>query len=133
MRSITLRRGEAIRIGAISGSACAYLAIEGGFAIEPVLGSLSTDIRSRIGGIAGRALTEGDLPSAPLRAGERHAGACFRVARSCDAQSACESSPGPQRDFFTDAEFEAFTQAGLRRRRQFQPHGLASRRAADRA
>ena len=34
MRSVTLRRGEAIRIGAISGGACAYLAIEGGFALS---------------------------------------------------------------------------------------------------
>jgi len=61
MRSLTLRRGEAIRIGSISNGACCYLAIEGGLALCPVLGSLSTDIRSRIGGIEGRALAEGDL------------------------------------------------------------------------
>lgn len=110
MRSVTLRRGEVIRIGAISGGACAYLAIEGGFAIEPVLGSLSTDIRSRIGGIAGRALTAGDL----LPLCRDHASTMPELALTSLVLAAprrVRIVEGAQRDFFTDAEFEAFTQA----------------------
>ncbi|MET0277158.1 MAG: hypothetical protein ABW198_02400, partial [Pseudorhodoplanes sp.] len=110
MQSITLRRGEAIRVGAITGGACAYLAVEGGFAIEPVLGSRATDIRSLIGGMEARALREGDL--LPLR----HAMASDTwelMFASCqlDPPARVRIVPGPQRDFFTDAEFEAFTQA----------------------
>ncbi len=109
-RSVTLRRGEAIRIGAVTGGACAYLAVEGGFAIEPMLGSRATDIRSRLGGIEARALREGDL--LPLR----HAMASDTwelTLASCklDPPARVRIVAGPQRDFFTDAEFDAFTQA----------------------
>lgn len=38
----------------------AYLAVEGGFPIEPILGSTSTDRRSGFGGFAGRELRDGD-------------------------------------------------------------------------
>lgn len=39
----------------------AYLAIEGGFLIEPVLKSRSTDVRAAMGGLGGRPLRAGDL------------------------------------------------------------------------
>jgi allophanate hydrolase subunit 2 len=55
MHSIKLRRGEIVRIGSLSGGAVLYLAVEGGFAIEPTLGSVSTDIRGGLGGWQGRA------------------------------------------------------------------------------
>ncbi len=110
MQSITLRRGEAIRIGAIAGSACAYLAVEGGFAIEPDLGSHATDIRSHIGGLEARALRESDV--LPLRRKAASDTEEHRIA-SCDlaAPTRVRIVPGPQRDFFSDAEFEAFTSA----------------------
>lgn len=110
MRSVTLRRGEAIRISAISGGACAYLAIEGGLAISPVLGSLSTDIRSRIGGIEGRALVEGDLVS--LRCEEASAAPELTLGSlALSTPARVRILPGPQRDFFSDAEFKAFTES----------------------
>ena len=71
--SARLLRGEVLRVGALAGSAVAYLAVEGGFDIAPVLGSQSTLIRAAIGGLEGRALRAGDV--VPLRqgaAGERH-------------------------------------------------------------
>jgi biotin-dependent carboxylase-like uncharacterized protein len=45
----------------------AYLAVEGGFQVEPVLGSASTDRRSGFGGVGGRELRTGD--SLRFRAG----------------------------------------------------------------
>ena len=39
----------------------AYVAVEGGFAVEPVLGSRSTDHRSGFGGFDGRPLRRGDV------------------------------------------------------------------------
>ena len=65
--SARLLRGEVLRIGALTGSAVAYLAVEGGFDIAPVLGSQSTLTRAAIGGLEGRALRAGDV--LPLRQG----------------------------------------------------------------
>src|SRR5438132_3223181 len=65
--SARLLRGEMLRIGALAGSAVAYLAVEGGFDIAPVLGSQSTLTRAAIGGFEGRALRVGDV--LPLRRG----------------------------------------------------------------
>jgi biotin-dependent carboxylase-like uncharacterized protein len=62
-----LLRGQTLRIGALAGSAVAYLAVEGGFDLAPVLGSQSTLIRAAIGGFEGRALRGGDV--LPLKYG----------------------------------------------------------------
>jgi biotin-dependent carboxylase-like uncharacterized protein len=59
--SARLLRGDVLRIGALSESAVAYLAVEGGFDIAPVLGSQSTLTRAGIGGWQGRALQAGDV------------------------------------------------------------------------
>ena len=61
MRSIRLRRGEVVRIGSLIGGVVLYVAVEGGFDIAPVLGSVSTYIRGGFGGFQGRALRENDL------------------------------------------------------------------------
>ena len=72
MQSMRLRRGEALRIGALTGATVLYVAVEGGFDIAPVLGSVSTDIRGGIGGWQGRALAAGDrLPLRLAQAGDR--------------------------------------------------------------
>ena len=63
--SMRLLRGQVVKIGALTGSAVLYLAVEGGFDIAPVMGSQSTLTRGGIGGFAGRALRAGD--ALPLR------------------------------------------------------------------
>jgi biotin-dependent carboxylase-like uncharacterized protein len=60
LQSIRLRQGQALRIGALSGSVMGYLAVEGGFDAAPVLGSQSTYVRAGLGGFDGRALRAGD-------------------------------------------------------------------------
>ena len=65
--SARLLHGEVLRISALAGSAVAYLAVEGGFDIAPVLGSQSTLTRAAIGGFEGRALRAGDV--LPLKQG----------------------------------------------------------------
>src|SRR5262249_16502134 len=72
MRTARLRRGRVIRIGSLARGAVLYLAVEGGFDIEPVLGSVSTYLRGRFGGWEGRALVSGDrLPLRRTKASER--------------------------------------------------------------
>ncbi len=53
--------GERIRFGARLSGARAVLAVEGGIRVDPVLGSRSTSLSSRIGPFGGRALKIGDV------------------------------------------------------------------------
>ena len=55
----TVVAGTTVRIEAGDG-ARGYLAVAGGIAVEPVLGSTSTDLRTGFGGLEGRALRAGD-------------------------------------------------------------------------
>ncbi|MES1256534.1 MAG: biotin-dependent carboxyltransferase family protein [Acidobacteriota bacterium] len=52
--------GSVLRFGALHRGARAYLAIAGGITVPPVLGSRSTHMDSRMGGLEGRALRAGD-------------------------------------------------------------------------
>lgn len=53
--------GTELSVGMIERGMRAYLAINGGFAIAPVMGSASTLTRAGLGGMEGRALRAGDL------------------------------------------------------------------------
>jgi biotin-dependent carboxylase-like uncharacterized protein len=59
-RSALLKRGDCLAIGAVEEGSVAYLAVAGGFAIAPFLGSRSTYMRAGLGGFEGRALKAGD-------------------------------------------------------------------------
>jgi len=60
-RSIQVVSGDVLSFNNIKHGMRAYLAVQGGFEIEPILGSLSTYIRGCIGGYKGRALKRGDV------------------------------------------------------------------------
>jgi biotin-dependent carboxylase-like uncharacterized protein len=58
--------GSVLKCGAATTGARTYLAVEGGFDLPLFLGSRSTHLPSRLGGLEGRALRRGDrLPLAP--------------------------------------------------------------------
>ena len=58
--------GARLRVGARRIGARGYVAVAGGFAVPKVLGSRSTHLVSRLGGVEGRALAAGDsLPLGP--------------------------------------------------------------------
>ncbi len=65
-RPVLLAAGAKIAIGRVQRGARAYLAVAGGFALEPVLGSRSTYLPGRFGGFEGRSLRRGD--ALPLHA-----------------------------------------------------------------
>jgi biotin-dependent carboxylase-like uncharacterized protein len=70
--SLTAKRGEIVQIALGRQSACCYLAVEGGIAVPPVLGSASTYVRAALGGLNGRALQRDDvIPLAVGCASER--------------------------------------------------------------
>jgi len=113
-RSHTLYRGERILVGALADSRCACLAVAGGFAIEPVLGSRSTYARAGLGGHAGRPLAAGD--TLPLALASAPAGgdlACERIPALAEAERV-RVVMGPQQDFFTAAAQAGFLEARYR-------------------
>jgi allophanate hydrolase len=112
-QSMTLPRGETVEIVVGRRAACCYLAVEGGIAVPPVLGSASTYTRAALGGLDGRILRHGDVvPLAVARASER-----AELRRSLPMQATTDQAVrvvlGPQQEFFTkqavatllDAEF----------------------------
>ena len=100
LESARVTRGETHQIGALSGSAVLYLAVEGGFEIAPVMGSQSTLTRAAIGGLGGRALQAGDvLPLRQVKAAERQE--VMLPAFQLGAPSRMRVILGPQDDYFT--------------------------------
>jgi biotin-dependent carboxylase-like uncharacterized protein len=107
MRSVRLRRGQIVRTGSLKSGATLYIAVAGGFDIAPVLGSVSTDSRGRIGGWHGRTLADGDvLPLRRAAAPERDE---YRIdGLDLAAPRRFRVVLGPQGDYFADDEIAAF-------------------------
>ena len=59
--TIVLRQGDRVRVGAPRAGVLSYIAFSGGLDVPVVLGSRSTYMRGRLGGLEGRALREGDI------------------------------------------------------------------------
>lgn len=113
-RSATLCRGEVCRIVPGSGSVCAYLAVEGGLAVVPVLGSASTYVRAGLGGFHGRALRRGDeLPLMSDHAGER-AERHLPSPPPAASDAPIRIVPGPQQECFTDEALATLLDAEFR-------------------
>jgi len=108
-RSALLKRGDRLAIGAVEEGSVAYLAVAGGFAIPAFMGSLSTYMRSGLGGFEGRALKAGDrlpLNTAATEGDERE------MADVIDYGSGpVRVVLGPQEDRFTAKGIETFLSA----------------------
>jgi biotin-dependent carboxylase-like uncharacterized protein len=109
-RSVTLMRGDRFRVQGL-GSACTYLAVEGGFAIEPALGSASTFLRGGFGGWQGRALRAGDRLPLNLDYAEERAEFVLPEPLRAGADRAVRLVLGPQQDRFTKAAIETLLSA----------------------
>lgn len=94
--------GDVVDLGAPENGCRAYLAVGGGIDVPPVMGSRSTYLGARLGGLEGRALKEGDL----IRRGPAE-----RLARLphlpwyplYGSTARLRAVPGPQDDFFRTA------------------------------
>ena len=101
-RSVSLRHGETFRVSRLGDTACCYLAVEGGFAITPCLGSASTYARGGFGGLEGRPLRTGDLvPLAQEQAANR-AELGLPEPPQTGREQPIRIVLGPQHDHFTD-------------------------------
>lgn len=110
MESIHLRCGDVVRIGTLREATTLYVAVEGGFDIAPVLGSVSTYLRGHLGGWQGRALAMGDrLPLVRNTATEHDE---FRLdGLDLSAPARFRVIAGPQRDYFSANALSSFFDA----------------------
>lgn len=123
-RPFLMKAGDVLEIGAFSSGLRGYLAVSGGFDVPAVLGSRATDVKSRIGGLEGRALRAGDtLPVGQGDASARRLSALLRVADAI-AQKPWLLRPSTPQGFLGEAvlpllravpgpQDEAFTAEGL--------------------
>jgi len=94
----------------IEGSSTAYLAVAGGFAIAPFMGSLSTYARAGIGGFKGRKLAADDI--VPLKLDSAPAGDERKLGGPFDYGSGpIRVIWGRQDDYFSEAGRQTFVSA----------------------
>jgi biotin-dependent carboxylase-like uncharacterized protein len=103
-RSERLQPGDRLMLGPVRKASCAYLIVEGGVRLAPVLGSLSTYTRGEFGGLDGRALRRGDV--LPLAEATDRSEIAIATPPQ-DDDSPIRVIPGPQDDYFTERAFTA--------------------------
>jgi biotin-dependent carboxylase-like uncharacterized protein len=110
---LELFEGDRISFSGPQGKGCrGYLCFAGGIEVPPLLGSRSTYLRGKLGGVEGRALQKGDFLSLgkPDILWERCAGlACPEELRPQNPPGgAFRVILGPQEEYFTDAGKKTF-------------------------
>ena len=108
-QSHTLRRSQCLAIGGAPDVVWGYLAVANGFNLPPQLGSCATHLRSGLGGISGRRLSESDVLS--LRAARVPYGRERRIAPLRQASGPLRIVLGPQDDYFTSDSIDGFLAA----------------------
>ena len=105
--------GSRLRFGARRLGARAYLAVRGGIAVPPVLGSRATHLISAMGGVQGRALRFGDrVPLGPPdRARPTAAALPDPINPLPDRHARVRVLAGPQRDYFVSDALDALQSA----------------------
>jgi len=107
-QTLRVRRGDVVRIPQAKTGCRAYLAVTGGINVSSVMGSRSTLVRAKLGGLEGRILKKGDVLS-------RGEGMPLSTPRSLPGHwvpdygpdLTLRAIPGPQDDYFTK-EIAAF-------------------------
>ena len=107
-QSVRLLQGTRFRTRPIGEVACAYLAIEGGFAVAPVLGSAATFLRGGFGGLEGRPLTPGAVLEAHHGTVEERPELAFAAPFDPGFDQPIRVVLGPQEDYFTLEAIERF-------------------------
>ena len=110
-QSVAVLRGGTLSFSGPRDGIRAYLAVAGGIDVPPVLGSRSTYTRSRLGGLAGRALAQGDRLSVSPRGLMSQVAGRELPARNIPAYGSNHELRvvlGPQDDAFTEQGVKTF-------------------------
>jgi len=101
--------GQVLRVGATRSGARCYLCVQGGFAVEPFLGSASTHLLSGLGGHQGRALKRKDVLYLESSSTPFHQKFITRTAlQRLQPRKVLRVTPGPQSDAFPSASIKTF-------------------------
>ena len=112
-RPFVVRHGATVQFGRCLAGARASLAVGGGIAVEPVLGSRATSIVGRMGPFGGRPLAAGDILPIGHRYGEsdrRPIGMPLSLPRG---GARLRAMPGPHEALFSAPALERFFSAGF--------------------
>ena len=107
-QSVRLVRGQKFKITLPPGLACCYLAIEGGFDLPPVMGSLSTYTRAVFGGYKGRILASGDVIPLNFNSVDNRDEQTFTTVPDKTQDETFRITWGQQVEYFTAASLDAF-------------------------
>jgi antagonist of KipI len=114
--SFRARAGSLLVLGAAVTGVRGYLAVRGGIAVPPVLGSRSTYVRARVGGLEGRPLAAGD--HLPVGRARGRAPAPLALPPEDVPRSGGDATLrvllGPQDDRFTAEGIATFLSSGYR-------------------
>ena len=103
-RAIRIKKGDVLDCGSAGSGLRGYLAVAGGFDIAPVMGSMSTNLKCKVGGFEGRKLKSGDV--LPLRYPQSDlygmTSRVFEPEKQKDGTVTVHVIPGPQDDYFSD-------------------------------
>lgn len=105
--AVGLHKGDVLEMKAAKNGMRAYLSVSGGFDIEKIMGSLSTNLKCKIGGFKGRKLMAGD--EIPCRRSARLLGKRITEPENTYADVVTvRVILGPQDDYFTDKGISTF-------------------------
>ena len=119
--AVPVKAGDRLELGVASRGMRAYLAVSGGIDVPVVLGSRSTDLKSRLGGLEGRKLRAGDVlesgsrPQAAAELAEVQGTPCEpvlqRLAKATDPEGVTRIRFlfGPQDAMFAEDAKKTFT------------------------
>ncbi|WP_053955301.1 biotin-dependent carboxyltransferase family protein [Inediibacterium massiliense] len=111
-RSIYVKKGDTLSFGAVKSGCRSYIAFSGGMDIPMIMGSRSTYMKAKIGGLEGRALKSGDI--VPLGVSkEKLKSFSSRILPSkyipkYEKEIEVRVLLGPQEDVFTDEGIHTF-------------------------
>lgn len=118
-RTITLEKGDTLQLGPVMSGKVGYVAVAGGFDLQPVMGSLSTYLRGGFGGIGGNRLLKNTTlpvaqkpletePDRQLPRSPKPETLGLTTALKGERPTTIRVILGPQEDYFTDAALNDF-------------------------
>ncbi len=122
-RAFETRPGQVLRLGTSRSGARCYLCVRGGIETKLFLGSASTHTLTGLGGHEGRALKKGDVLTSGTGIPACSLGAAATIDKRRLASRALETikprkvlriTPGPQSDWFSEAEQKTFYESTYR-------------------
>jgi antagonist of KipI len=122
---IEIQKGQTLTLGPSCSGARAYLCIQGGIAVDLLLGSASTHVLSGLGGFEGRALRRGDrLELGTANSLFRKRSLSPKALERLQPRKVIRVTDGPQSDWFANSSWKIFCESTFRVAEQSNRMGI---------